>query len=46
VPVRLAHLAGADAREIERDDLQIVGLGGQGMDRGLPHPYTLKRIGR
>ena len=44
VPVRLAHVAVADAVLVELEDLEGIRLGGQIVDRGLDHHHTLKRI--
>ena len=44
VPVRLAHVAVADAALVELEDLEGIRLGGQIVDRGLDHHPTLKRI--
>jgi len=37
MPVRLAHVAVADAALIELEDLEGIRLGGQIVDRGLGH---------
>jgi hypothetical protein len=44
VPVRLAHVAVADAALVELEGLEGIRLGGQIVDCWLDHHPTLKRI--